>query len=103
MIKYTNPKDVTSPQDAISGIEVLFDDPNSVAIAKIKWFDQIVIGIRWNASYRELQDPDKLKGSKTCIGNPVSRGFPTWFILPKEIIDPDSNINKILRKIKFDW
>jgi hypothetical protein len=103
MKKYINPKDVTSPKDAVKSVEVLYDDPNSIAIAKIKWFDHFVIGIRWNASYRELEDQDKASGKKICVGNPVSRGFPTWFILPKEIVDPNSSINKVLREIKFDW
>jgi len=35
-MKYKNPKDIFSPQDVITEVEVLYEDHDSVSIAKIK-------------------------------------------------------------------
>jgi len=50
---------------------------------------------------REWDDTDKVSGKKECLGMPVSRGYPTWFILPNNISNPSSDINKILKSIKI--
>jgi hypothetical protein len=33
-------------------------------------------------TYREWEDQDKKSGVKMCVGEPNSRGYPTWFMLP---------------------
>jgi len=73
---------------------------NSVSIAKITWFGKIVIGMRWNVSMREWDNPNKNKpGGNICLGNPISRGYPTWFILPPEMFDKNSELAAILTTI----
>ena len=52
-------------------ISVLRDDgPAEPAFAVGEWDGEPVIGVRWNG---DEENP---------IGNPQSRGLPTWFILP---------------------
>jgi hypothetical protein len=98
-MNYTDPLDVKSPQDAITHIDVLFDGgEDSVSVAKIIWFGKIVIGMRWNVSMREWDDLAKINGN-ICLGNPVSRGYPTWFILPNELFDPHSDLTEILKML----
>lgn len=82
-LKYTLPQDVLSPKDYVKKVDVLFDGgEESFAIAKIVWEGGDCIGIRWNASMRELEDPLKLEGEIVCKGMPVSRGYSVWFNLP---------------------
>ena len=100
-MKYTDPRTILSPQDAIKEVEVLYENEEDVSIAKIKWNDQYVIGIRWNIAMRESDDPKKINEEVRCIGMPVSRGYPTWFILPNQMADPKSEISSILSKIKI--
>jgi len=95
MHKCINPKEIYSPRDAVKNVEVIYDDPNGVSIAKLIWLDRIVIGIRWNLSFREEQDPEKMSGKVICKGMPLSRGFPTCFILPDGLLDKNSEITKM--------
>ena len=44
------------------------------------------IGIRWNIAYSEWDDYRKQNGQDECIGNPQSRGIPTWFVLPDDMM-----------------
>lgn len=56
-------------------IEVVIETPRwSLAVGE--WDGQRRLAARWNG------DDDHPKG------NPVSRGMPTWFMLPDEFIDP---------------
>ncbi len=100
-MNYILPKNVTSPRDAISNVDVLYDGgENSASIAKITWFGKSVIGMRWNVSMREWDDPNKNKpGGNICLGNPVSRGHATWFILPAEMFDSNTDLAGILKTI----
>lgn len=101
-MNYIPPKDVTSPLDAISNVDVLYDGGDtSVSIAKITWFGNIVIGMRWNVSMREWNDPAKNKpGGATCLGNPVSRGYATWFILPEDMFNSNTELAAVLKNLK---
>ena len=65
------PTKVTSPRLHWSLITVLEDDKDGVALAIGRWDDDPVLAIRWNGT------------DENPIGNPQSRGLPTWFILPK--------------------
>lgn len=72
---YQNPRYVDSPQRRWELIDVLYnagDDDAALAIGR--WDGTPVLASRWNGT-----DKDKDKG----IGNPQSRGIPTWFILPE--------------------
>ena len=101
-LKYKDPRTIYSPRDAIQDVDVVFEDPDGVSIAKIKWYDEDKIGIRWNISMREWDDVDKKSGIKECLGMPISNGYSTWFILPNEISDENSEISKALKDIKFN-
>ena len=98
---YKTPGNVVSPKDTISSVQVLLDDgPDSVSIARIVWNGVEVIGMRWNIAMREWNEQEKINNAKECLGMPVSRGYPTWFILPEEMFDPNSKISKVLNDIK---
>jgi len=80
MIDFTKPQEVTSPRDLVKILKIVYSGgAHSYSIAKLEWNKKECYGIRWNVSIRELQ-----RNSKKCIGNPSSRGFPTWFILPTD-------------------
>jgi hypothetical protein len=98
-MRYRDPRTILSPRDAIRSVEIIFEDPNSVSVARIQWYDTTVTGIRWNIALREWDDEDKINEVKECLGMPVSRGYPTWFILPDEITKDDSGLSYALKKI----
>jgi hypothetical protein len=70
-----DPHQVRSPRNRWTLIEVLVQDGgdgDSLAIGE--WDDARVLAVRWNGKGKE-------------IGNPQSRGLPTWFILPGRYYD----------------
>jgi hypothetical protein len=80
-----DPKTVVSPKGSVRNLEILWDggewndaDPlwSGWSAAKLDWDGHPAIGIRWNGTSDD-------KG----VGNPQSRGLPTWFILPDPIAD----------------
>lgn len=76
--KYIPPTAVISPKQHWILIAVLEDTgqgPGSHALALGRWDQQPVLAMRWNG--------DK----KNPIGNPQSRGLPTWFIVPNGYIE----------------
>ena len=76
---YTNPEDVTSPQDRLSSVDVIYNGgEGSYAVANIVWDGHETVGIRWNGGG---------DGPFPGEGNPQSRGYPTWFVLPDEIAE----------------
>ena len=96
----TDPRQVMSPKSNWKLIEVLYETEHwSMAIALWKSDDdgtwRPVLAQRWNG----------WNGSK---GNPISRGFPTWYVLPdvtyglyleSEFVPPDKRpfVRDILR------
>jgi hypothetical protein len=75
---YVDPKKVLSPKGVIRGVRVLHDTgpgEDSWAVAEVQWGDSEAVGIRWNG--------DEGEG----VGNPQSRGHPTWFIVPPQLED----------------
>ncbi|EKB61312.1 hypothetical protein [Bergeyella zoohelcum] len=99
-IRYRDPATIYTPQDMISQVNVIYDGKDKgISIAKINWDDNEVIGIRWNVALREWDEADKMSGVKECLGHPVSRGYPTWFILPREIFDSNSDIVKKVKEV----
>jgi len=88
MSDYITPDQVDSPRRHWSLIKVLEDgakpdvrDDCRVAIAIGTWRDEegdtpdTVLGMRWNGN------------EDSRIGNPQSRGLPTWFIVPSRLND----------------
>ena len=74
---YIQPEKVISPKMHWSLIDVLDsgEGPGAVAdgvsLALGKWDQDPCLAIRWNG------------GEGNRLGNPQSRGLPTWFILPQ--------------------
>jgi hypothetical protein len=78
-----NPRVVLSPKGAISDLVVLYDGGEQDyasndawrgwSIAELDWYETPRLAVRWNGSDAEGHSP---------LGNPQSRGIPTWFILP---------------------
>ena len=86
---YFNPATVLSPRDCIDQVQVLYDVGivnNIYSLAIVTWEGVDRIGIRWNVNQREWDDPAKVAGTVTCVGEPNSRGYPTWFILPDQFL-----------------
>jgi len=83
---YIPPSEVKSPRRHFTLVAVLDDGKtddapggeSSVAVAVGRWrnaegSDEVVLAIRWNGD------------DANPIGNPQSRGLPTWFILPRHL------------------
>lgn len=79
METYIRPENVHAPKRHWSLIHVLFDggpgteknpSPNSVAIGR--WDNEPALAMRWNGN------------KDNPLGNPQSRGLPTWFIVPEQ-------------------
>lgn len=78
---YIPPSLVTSPKSRIRDLEVVCDaGEGKWAVAKFKWDGRPVVGVRWNGGSGGAKQPE--------IGNPQSRGIPTWFVLPDELAEP---------------
>ena len=69
--KHIPPEDVHSPKLHWSLIKVLADKgPGEYSVALGKWDNEPRIAMRWNGT------------EESPIGNPQSRGLPTWFMVP---------------------
>jgi hypothetical protein len=88
--QYYNPSEVKSPKKHVSNVRVTFDGgiygDKPYSIARISWSGEEKIAMRWNINANEWSDPDKASGQKKCLGEPSSRGYPTWFVLPNELL-----------------
>ena len=85
---YQHPGSVKSPKGAVTHLRILYDGGEQTAtsgewdgwsIAELEWYEEPTMACRWNGS---TTDPDVSE-----IGNPQSRGNPTWFIVPKPLQD----------------
>lgn len=91
-MSYIKPEMVLSPKNRITELEIIYDDgENSWALAKMKWDGNPVTSLRWNGGSKDPRFPG--------IGNPQSRGVPTWFVLPDEVSDAILNMLKLGKKI----
>lgn len=98
-MSYILPQDVISPKNMINKVNVLYDGgQDGISLAEIDWNGKLELAIRYNSSYVECQDPNKISGKQVCKGVPFSSAHPVWFILPLEIFDPFSSIGKIVSK-----
>lgn len=68
---YVHPEEVLSPRSSVGGIVEVLHDPgeNGMSVARIVWEKREVIATRWNGNENQP------------LGNPVSRGHATWFIV----------------------
>ena len=68
---YVHPEEALAPKNRMGGIlEVIHaGGENEMSVARILWDDEEVIAARWNG---DDQRP---------LGNPVSRGHATWFVI----------------------
>ena len=83
---YQDPRLVKSPKGAVSHLRILYDGGEQTAayrewegwsIAELEWYEEPTLACRWNGS----ADNEDV----SAIGNPQSRGLPTWFIIPKPL------------------
>jgi len=79
-MSYIDPGTVLTPRDRVRSVHVLYNSgPRngwSWSVALLDFDGEEHIGIRWNGSEDE-----------PGIGNPQSRGRPTWFVIPDELSD----------------
>ncbi len=74
---YVDPASVDSPKGKIRSVTVLHNDlDKGWAVAEVDYENEPRIGLRWNGWEGE-----------PGIGNPQSRGHPTWFLVPAEFED----------------
>jgi len=68
---YIRPEHVLSPKQHVAEvIEVIHDPgPGGMSVARIVWDNREVIATRWNGN------------DERPLGNPVSRGQATWFVV----------------------
>jgi hypothetical protein len=79
-----DPRTVLSPRGSVRNLNVLFDGGiwddakpswSGWSLAKLTWDGGPAVGVRWNGVLGE------------GVGNPQSRGLPTWFILPEPLAE----------------
>ncbi len=74
--KYVEPSQVSSPRKHWKLLTVLESGAQSTgSVALGRWNDKPVLAMRWNGD------------EENHLGNPQSRGLPTWFIIPNEYRD----------------
>ena len=86
MTSYINPNDVHAPKRHWQLFHVLFDGgPGKSSLAIGRWDGKPVLAMRWNGT------DDK------PLGNPQSRGLPTWFVVPEQ------HVPQVLETRQFDF
>jgi hypothetical protein len=84
-MSYQDPTQVRSPKGAVTHLRVVYDGGEQTAdlqwggwsVAELEWYENPVLAIRWNGSTSQEGISE--------VGNPQSRGNPTWFILPSPL------------------
>jgi len=68
---YVKPQQVLSPKAKVGGIVEVIHDPGEgrMSVARIVWEQDEVVATRWNGTNAQP------------LGNPVSRGHATWFVV----------------------
>jgi len=71
LMAYIKPEEVLSPRKHVGGVVEVIHDPGEghMSVARIIYDDVERIATRWNGS------------DKRPLGNPVSRGQATWFVV----------------------
>jgi hypothetical protein len=75
-MSYIDPQTVRSPRNRVGSVDVLYNSgPGGWSVARVEYDNTPdCIAVRWNGSDGE-----------SGIGNPQSRGKPTWFVVPDEL------------------
>jgi hypothetical protein len=69
-MSYVHPEEVLSPKNRVRILEVIHDPgEDRMSVARILWDGEEVIATRWNGNPEQP------------LGNPVSRGHATWFVV----------------------
>jgi len=70
-MSYVRPEQVLSPRNLVGGVLEVIHDPgeNRMSVARILWDKEEVVATRWNGN------------DEQPLGNPVSRGHATWFVV----------------------
>jgi hypothetical protein len=72
---YVDPGTVVAPRSRLTSVEVLYNSgPGGWSLARLQFDGEECLGIRWNGAEHE-----------PGIGNPQSRGRPTWFVVPDQL------------------
>ena len=75
---YIDPQTVVTPRDRVGSVDVLYNKGRGGwSVALLEFDGEERVGIRWNGDEEG-----------TGIGNPQSRGRPTWFVVPEELAVP---------------
>jgi hypothetical protein len=85
---YIDPETVDSPKASWKLTQVIYNSSPGLggwSAAEGEWEGDPCLGVRWNGD----------KSEAVGVGNPQSRGYPTWFIIPEGLEDA------IRREIKF--
>ena len=91
-MNYTDPNTVLTPKGRITDLKVIYDgQEDSWSLAKMKWDGTEVVAMRWNGG---------LSNGRPTVGNPQSRGKPTWFVVPEEVGGAIEQMLKLSNKIK---
>lgn len=91
-MSYINPNMVLSPKALVGNLNVLYDGgENEWALAEMTWAEDPVVALRWNGGSEDPRFPG--------IGNPQSRGVPTWFVLPDEVGEAVITMLKLGKKL----
>jgi hypothetical protein len=74
---YVDPATVLTPKNRVAAIQVIYNGgPGRWSVALVDFDGEERVGFRWNGAEGE-----------PGIGNPQSRGKPTWEILPPELAE----------------
>jgi hypothetical protein len=72
---YIDPRTVLSPKNRVGSVDILYDGgPGHWSVARLEYDGEERVGMRWNG-----------EEDAAGIGNPQSRGKPTWFVVPNEL------------------
>jgi hypothetical protein len=76
-MSYVRPEEVVSPKSRVGGVIEVIHDPGEgrMSVARVLWDEEEVIAARWNGS------------DERPLGNPVSRGHATWFVVDEYAAD----------------
>ena len=73
-MSYVRPESVQGPKRRVSNVRVVYDaGPDEGAVCELDWDGEPGVAIRWNGGSDDRP-----------LGNPQSRGNPTWFLVPVE-------------------
>jgi hypothetical protein len=83
-VSYVRPEEVLSPRNCVDRVIEVIHDPGEdrMSVARVLWKKREVIATRWNGS------------NQRPLGNPVSRGRATWFVVDEYAAE---NVEKAAR------